>query len=58
MYVFENPVLQRELLVNLRTKRSFALLLAYQAILGVVSAAEVAVIINTTATKSDILSNM
>jgi ABC-type transport system involved in multi-copper enzyme maturation permease subunit len=34
MYLFDNPVLQRELLVNLRTRRSFVLLLAYQAILG------------------------
>lgn len=29
MYVFENPVLQRELLVNLRTKRAFLLLFVY-----------------------------
>jgi len=36
MYVFENPVLQRELLVNLRTVRSFLLLAAYQVILGAV----------------------
>ncbi len=35
MYVFENPVLQRELLVNLRTHRSFFLLLLYQVILAV-----------------------
>lgn len=34
MYVFENPVLQRELLVNLRTHRAFALLLFYQALLA------------------------
>ena len=34
MYVFENPVLQRELLVNLRTNRSFILLLLYQALLA------------------------
>ncbi len=30
----ENPVMQRELLVNLRTKRSFLLLLVYQATLA------------------------
>lgn len=36
MYVFENPVLQRELLVNLRMTRAFALLLAYQALLAAV----------------------
>jgi ABC-type transport system involved in multi-copper enzyme maturation permease subunit len=36
MYIFENPVLQRELLVNLRMKRAFVLLLLYQALLGVV----------------------
>jgi len=34
MYVVENPVLQRELLVNLRTPRAFVLLLLYQAILA------------------------
>ncbi len=34
MYLFENPVLQRELLVNLRTHRSFLLLLAYQILLA------------------------
>jgi ABC-type transport system involved in multi-copper enzyme maturation permease subunit len=34
MYFFENPVLQRELVVNLRTKRSFLLLFAYVAFLG------------------------
>ncbi len=34
MYFLENPVLQRELLVNLRMPRSFWLLLLYQAILG------------------------
>ncbi|MCA9171821.1 MAG: hypothetical protein KDB23_29335, partial [Planctomycetales bacterium] len=34
MYIFENPVLQRELLVNLRMKRSFALLLVYQLVLA------------------------
>ncbi|WP_164103029.1 ABC transporter permease [Candidatus Laterigemmans baculatus] len=40
MYVFENPVLQRELLVNLRTQRSFWLLALYQLLLaGVVLAA-------------------
>ncbi|MCS7470233.1 ABC transporter permease subunit [Stieleria sp. ICT_E10.1] len=36
MYVFENPVLQRELLVNLRTKRAFVLLAAYQLLLATV----------------------
>ena len=36
MYLFENPVLQRELLVNLRMKRAFILLLIYQALLGAV----------------------
>lgn len=36
MYVFENPVLQRELLVNLRMKRAFALLFLYQALLATV----------------------
>jgi ABC-type transport system involved in multi-copper enzyme maturation permease subunit len=36
MYVFENPVLQRELLVNLRTKRAFVLLAAYQVLLATV----------------------
>ena len=36
MYLVENPVLQRELLANFRTKRSFVLLLVYQAILAAV----------------------
>ena len=36
MYLFENPVLQRELLVNLRTRRAFALLFGYNALLGLV----------------------
>ena len=36
MYVFENPVLQRELLVNLRMSRGFVLLLLYQALLAAV----------------------
>lgn len=36
MYVFENPVLQRELLVNLRTTRAFVLLAVYQILLGIV----------------------
>src|SRR5688500_11246899 len=36
MYVLENPVLQRELLVNLRMPRAFVLLFLYQALLGVV----------------------
>lgn len=34
MYLFENPILQRELVVNLRTKRSFLLLFVYVAFLG------------------------
>jgi ABC-type transport system involved in multi-copper enzyme maturation permease subunit len=36
MYLFENPVLQRELLVNLRMTRAFVLLLFYLALLGLV----------------------
>ncbi len=36
MYVLENPVLQRELLVNLRMPRAFVLLLLYQVLLGAV----------------------
>ena len=36
MYLFENPVLQRELLVNLRTNRSFILLFTYQLLLAAV----------------------
>jgi ABC-type transport system involved in multi-copper enzyme maturation permease subunit len=36
MFVLENPVLQRELLVNLRMGRAFVLLLLYQALLGAV----------------------
>ena len=36
MYVIENPVLQRELLVNLRMVRAFILLFVYQALLGCV----------------------
>lgn len=36
MYIFENPVLQRELLVNLRMTRAFVLLLLYQALLSAV----------------------
>ena len=36
MYIFENPVLQRELLVNLRMPRGFVLLFLYQALLGMV----------------------
>ncbi|MEY4180457.1 MAG: hypothetical protein RLY70_4031 [Planctomycetota bacterium] len=36
MYLLENPVLQRELLVNLRMKRSFALLFLYLAALATV----------------------
>src|SRR6187431_3276076 len=34
MYLLDNPVLQRELLVNLRMKRAFVLLLVYLAILA------------------------
>jgi ABC-type transport system involved in multi-copper enzyme maturation permease subunit len=34
MYVLENPVLQRELLVNLRTNRAFLLLAIYQLLLA------------------------
>ena len=34
MYVRENPVLQRELLTNLRMTRAFVLLIAYVALLG------------------------
>jgi len=34
MYLFENPVLQRELVVNLRRTRSFVLLFVYVALLG------------------------
>ncbi len=36
MYLLENPVLQRELLVNLRTVRAFVLLFGYNALLGLV----------------------
>lgn len=36
MYLLQNPVLQRELLTNLRMTRAFVLLFAYQAALGVV----------------------
>src|SRR5262245_42418015 len=36
MFVLENPVLQRELLVNLRMARAFVLLLLYQMLLGAV----------------------
>lgn len=36
MYLLENPVLQRELLVNLRTNRAFVLLALYQILLGIV----------------------
>jgi ABC-type transport system involved in multi-copper enzyme maturation permease subunit len=36
MYLLENPVLQRELLVNLRTARAFVLLFGYNALLGLV----------------------
>ncbi len=34
MYLLENPVMQRELLVNLRMTRAFVLLLLYLAVLG------------------------
>ena len=36
MYLLENPVLQRELLINLRTVRAFVLLLGYNVVLGAV----------------------
>ena len=36
MYILENPVLQRELLVNLRTNRAFLLLAIYQILLAAV----------------------
>ena len=36
MYLLENPVLQRELLVNLRTRRAFLLLAVYQILLAAV----------------------
>jgi len=36
VYVLENPVMQRELLVNLRMVRAFVLLLLYQALLAAV----------------------
>ncbi|MFK8112047.1 MAG: ABC transporter permease subunit [Rubripirellula sp.] len=36
MYLVENPVLQRELLVNLRTNRAFLLLAVYQLLLAAV----------------------
>ncbi len=36
MYLLDNPVLQRELLVNLRMRRAFVLLFVYVALLGVV----------------------
>jgi len=36
MFLLENPVLQRELLVNLRMTRAFVLLLVYIALLGLV----------------------
>ena len=36
MYLLENPVLQRELLVNLRTNRAFILLALYQVLLAAV----------------------
>ncbi|MCY2991117.1 MAG: ABC transporter permease subunit [Planctomycetota bacterium] len=36
MYLIENPVLQRELLVNLRTPRAFLLLFLYQGLLATV----------------------
>ena len=36
MYLVENPVLQRELLVNLRMRRAFVLLFAYVALLSAV----------------------
>ena len=36
MYVFENPVLQSELLANLRMGRAFLLLFSYVGLLGLV----------------------
>ena len=36
MYLIDNPVLQRELLVNLRMNRAFALLAVYLSLLGAV----------------------
>lgn len=36
MYLFENPVLQRELLTNLRANRAFVLMLVYQLALSLV----------------------
>ncbi len=36
MFVFENPVLQREMVVNLRMHRAFLLLLVYQLVLAAV----------------------
>ena len=36
MYLLDNPVLQRELLVNLRMTRAFVLLFAYVGVLGLV----------------------
>ena len=36
MYLFDNPVMQRELLVNLRMPRAFLLLLIYQLVLAAV----------------------
>jgi len=36
MFLFDNPVLQRELLVNLRMKRAFVLLFVYVGLLGAV----------------------
>ncbi|XZE34911.1 ABC transporter permease [Pirellulaceae bacterium SH501] len=36
MFLFQNPVLQRELIVNLRTPRAFLLMLVYQVALAVV----------------------
>ncbi len=36
MYLLENPVMQRELVVNLRMKRAFVLLLVYQVVLAAV----------------------
>src|SRR5689334_11301659 len=36
MYLIENPVLQREMVLNLRMTRAFVLLFAYNALLGLV----------------------
>ncbi|NNE00733.1 MAG: ABC transporter permease [Pirellulaceae bacterium] len=52
MYILENPVLQRELLVNLRTNRAFLLLAMYQLML-----AGVVLLAWPSATRLDLTSN-